>query len=153
MGATVRPSPLILLSSLASWLPRRSRGDRDQRRSAPPAALPRSLRSWPEDLRVLRGVVVAYFVALFVLSGLGALPGVRGLTNWVTVALLCFVGIWLTEAILRRKASPETHWQRDVSRLILTTWPEVALRCGASVRDGSTGGQIYPGLGHPRVGG
>lgn len=97
------------------------------------ATVPRSLRSWGDEIGILLRRwwwITAIVVAI---SWLPPVPAVQVAFNAGCLALVALFGAWFAITACRMPRRPEDKWKRDVARNVVATWPGVAMRVGLAV--------------------
>lgn len=112
-------------------------------------AVPRELRSWGDEARILFRRWWWVLVVLGLISWLPPFPVVQVAftVGCLTVGLL--VVVWIIATATRMPRKPEEKWKRDVGRDIVTNWSSVASRLGLSVQDFASRGAIVPAISAP----
>lgn len=111
--------------------------------------VPRELRSWADEVRIL--VRRWWWAALlvFLISWLPPLPAVQVAFTVGSVGILVAVGVWFVAIGTRMPRHPEDKWKKEVARSILSGWSNTAMNLGLSVRDHATGAAIVPAISVP----
>jgi S-DNA-T family DNA segregation ATPase FtsK/SpoIIIE len=114
-----------------------------------PRTPPHDVRTWGDEFGILvrRGWWV--LALLWVMWWLAFIPAIQTLFDWALLITLCGLVVWGGAIFNRMPRNGDDKWRRDVSRNILETWPDVAMRLGLSARS-LTGGVVLAGIGQSR---
>ncbi|WP_458040345.1 MULTISPECIES: FtsK/SpoIIIE domain-containing protein [Bacteria] len=110
---------------------------------------PRGLRTWGDEFGLLwrRGWWV--LVVLWGMWWLAFIPAVQALFSWALAIVAGLLVVWVVVTYKRMPRVDADRWRRDVSRNIVASWPDIAMRLGLSARSMS-GGAVFASVGYPR---
>lgn len=110
---------------------------------------PRGLRTWGDELGLLwrRGWWV--LVVLWGMWWLAFIPAVRASFNWALAIVAGVLVVWVVVTYRRMPRVEVDKWRRDVSRNIVASWPDIAMRLGLSARNMS-GGAVFASVGYSK---
>lgn len=113
------------------------------------ATAPRGLRTWSDEFVLLARRWWWVLAGIWGMVLLPPVPAVQIAFNWASgIAVVLFV-VWLVITSRRMPRADVDKWKRDVSRAVLATWPDVAMRLGLSARS-MGGGAVVAGIGQPQ---
>lgn len=110
---------------------------------------PRGLRTWGDEFGLLwrRGWWV--LVVLWGMWWLAFIPAVQASFSWALAIVAGLLVVWVVVTYKRMPRVDADKWRRDVSRNIVASWPDIAMRLGLSARSMS-GGAVFASVGYPR---
>lgn len=114
-----------------------------------PATMPRELRSWGDEVGILLRRWWWVAAVVVVVSWLPPVPVVQMTFTVGCLALIALLGVWVTVTARRMPRRPEDKWKRDVSRKIVASWPDVAIRVGLGLPGYGTRGMVVPAISTP----
>ncbi|MGA1827047.1 FtsK/SpoIIIE domain-containing protein [Microbacterium sp.] len=110
---------------------------------------PRGLRTWGDEFGLLwrRGWWV--LVVLWGMWWLAFIPAVQASFSWALAIVAGLLVVWVVVTYKRMPRVDADKRRRDVSRNIVASWPDIAMRLGLSARSMS-GGAVFASVGYPR---
>lgn len=111
--------------------------------------VPRELRSWGDEIGMVLRRWWWLAAILVVVSWLPPVPLVQIAFTIGCLALVVLLGLWLVVTALRMPRRPDDKWKLDVSRSIVASWADVAMRVGLGVPGYGTRGMVVPSISTP----